>query len=367
MAVAQTDDEHSGSAATPEAEAGSSAASRLAAKRAAKAAAKAKKRGTSTVPNPVAEGVTKVRSVYERSSRTLWSIVGAAVVVGGVFVGAQTYLESQAKAAAQLLVTGLTTAHAPIVAAEAEPSEDDPDESYPTAQARAEKSKGAFATVSKRYAESTAALWARLGEATALYELGKHADAQRLFSALTEQRKLDPYLQIRALEGLGFALEAQGKYGDAAKRFEQLAKADGGSHKALGDFHRARMLIAQGKKQAGAELLQTLVKAERARPATEGGVSFEGLVSDAEMLLNELAVELGAPQLRVDLPASQRAMPASGAGTGLTQDIVDALRKQLESGSGSKGLTKDIVEQLERQVQDRPPSPHPSPQPGPPE
>ena len=38
------------------------------------------------------------------------------------------------------------------------------------------------------------------------------------------------------------------------------------------------------------------------------------------------------------------------SGSGLTPEIVEALRKQLASGKGDKGLTKEIVEQLDQQV-----------------
>jgi hypothetical protein len=84
---------------------------------------------------------------------------------------------------------------------------------------------------------------------------------------------------------------------------------------------------------------------------------FDDLVSEADTRLTELAVELNAPKLRVDLPPTPTGPstgpgPGAGAGTGtgLTKDIVDALRKQLASGKGGKGLTKDIVDQLDKQV-----------------
>ena len=63
------------------------------------------------------------------------------------------------------------------------------------------------------------------------------------------------------------------------------------------------MQIALGQKQKAADLLQALLKAEKARPAGEG-TRFESVVSDAETLLTELSVELNAPKLRADIPSA---------------------------------------------------------------
>ena len=62
------------------------------------------------------------------------------------------------------------------------------------------------------------------------------------------------------------------------------------------------MQIALGNKQKAADMLQALVKAERAKPAGEG-TRFESVVSEAETLLTELSVELNAPKLRPETPA----------------------------------------------------------------
>jgi hypothetical protein len=111
------------------------------------------------------------------------------------------------------------------------------------------------------------------------------------------------------------------------------------------------MYVALGDKKKAAELLEALLKAERARPPADG-TRYEGLVADAETLLTELSVELDDPKLRADIPSASGGAAAGDGKTGaLTQDIVDALRKQLENQQGGKGLNKDIVDALEQQVQ----------------
>jgi tetratricopeptide (TPR) repeat protein len=349
MAVVQGE-EDKGGAATGR----STAASRLAARRAAKAAAKASKRGTAPlVPTKVTESVSAVKAWFDANQRLLLLLVGLAVLGGGAVYVVSTQYGKRGREAADLLGTGLTTANAPIIKAGEEPPGDAPDESYPTAQARAEKARDAFAAVVSRFPDSKAATWARLGQANALSELGKHADAEKLYATIADQQDADAFVRFRALEGLGFALEAQQKYDSALKRFAQIGELDNGAFKPVSDYQQARMQIALGNKQKAADMLQALVKAERAKPAGEGS-RFESVVGEAETLLTELSVELNAPKLRPETPASNLgAAPSSphAQGAGLTKEIVEALRKQLESGKGDKRLTKDIVDQLDRQVQ----------------
>jgi hypothetical protein len=115
------------------------------------------------------------------------------------------------------------------------------------------------------------------------------------------------------------------------------------------------MLVAQGEKDKAVDTLDAMVKAERDR-ATSGGQRFEGFLGDAESLLAELAVETGRDSLKADLGSSAAGAapaPPGGANPQLSQEIVDALRKQLEQKGASedgKGLTKEIVDALQQNV-----------------
>jgi tetratricopeptide (TPR) repeat protein len=354
MAVAQGEEDKG------EAVARSSAAARLAARRAAKAAAKASKRGTAPImPSRVARGLGATRSFYQQNQRPMVVGLSAASLLAALWLGLQTHVGKRGREAAELLGTGVATANAPIVAPGDEPQGQTPEESYPSPKARAEKARGEYEAMIKRFPDATATAWARLGEANEQSALGQPANAQKLYAQVLADKDIDPFLRWRALEGIGFALEAQQKYSEAADRFGQIGALESGAYKAVADYHKARMLIALGQKQKAAELLQALVKAERARPPGEG-MRFDDLVTEADTRLTELSVELNAPKLRVDLPASAKVGAAAGpspggggpspAGTGLTKDIVDALRKQLASGKGGKGLTKEIIDQLDKQV-----------------
>lgn len=344
-----------------EAAARNSAAARLAARRAAKAATKAAQRGTAPImPSRVARGLGATRSFYQQYQRRFAVGLSCALLFAGLCLVLQTQWGKRGREAAELLSTGVATANAPIVAPGDEPQGQTPEESYPSPKARAEKASGEYRTLIKRFPDATATAWARLGEANEQSELGQPQQAQKLYAQVLADQGIDSFLRWRALEGLGFALEAQQKYADAAQRFAQIGALDSGAYKAVADYHRARMLVALGQKQKAAELLQALVKAERARPPGEG-MRFDDLVSDADTRLTELSVELNAPKLRAELPSAgaTTAGPAAGPGPaastgastgGLTKDIVDALRKQLQSGKGGKGLTKDLIDQLDKQV-----------------
>ena len=329
----------------------SDAASRLAARRAAKAAAKAAKRGTAPiVPGGVTKRVEAARSFYQDNARLLLIGVGAGLLAAVLWITLSSQAAKQGRQATDLLYAGVEAANAPVLGPDQTPPEDSTIDTYPSAEARAQKALAEFKRAIKQFPDARASQWAKLGEANALRELGKHAEAQKAYERVVADKEADSFVRARAVEGAGFALEAQQKYAEAEKRFAQLAELDKEAHKPLGDYHRARMLNALGQKQKAAEVLEALVKAERARPPGEG-TRHEGVVSDAETLLSELSVELGNPKLRADIPAASSG--ATGAPGGLTQDIVEALRKQLEAGQAQGeggGLTKEIVDALDQQV-----------------
>jgi tetratricopeptide (TPR) repeat protein len=334
-----------------------SAADRLQAQRTAKAAAKAARRGTAPiVPTRVTRGVSNARLWYEDRRTYVWGAVAAIGLIALGWIGIKGYLGRGQHEAAELLRLAVATANAPILEAEAEaPEGEAPDESYASVQARATQARERFHKVAQQFGNSSAAAWARVGEANAASELSKYDEAQKDYDRVAADDAASGFLRWRALEGSGYALEAQKKYAEAAKRFEEIAKLDDGAYRPAADFQRARMHIALHEPQKAADLLQALVKAERARPPGEGG-RFDSLLSDAETLLTELSVELNAPKLRTDIPPATAsgaspggATTAAGGGQRISPEILEALRKQLESGKADEGLSKEVVDALDQQ------------------
>jgi tetratricopeptide (TPR) repeat protein len=331
MPVAQGEQDKS------EAAAGSTAASRLAAKRAAKAAAKAAQRATNPIPNEVAQSVTVARSFYGTHARTLWLTVAVAAVGGLAWIGISHFMGKQGAEASESLHVGVTVANAPIVAEGEEAPEDAP-ETFSSAKARAEKARAEYDKTIKSFSGSDAVGWAQLGQAQALEQLGKHGEAQQQYQKALAADDQGGILQMLALQGIAFSLEAEKKHADAAARFAQISALADGAYKPVGEYHRARMLLAQNKPKDAASVLEALVKAERARP-TDAGERWKSVLEDAQTRLDELAVQLDQPKLR-----------AEPSGGGLPQNIIEALRGQMGAGKGEPGLSEDILRQLEQQV-----------------
>ena len=232
-----------------------SAAGRLAAKRAAKAAAKAAARGASALPDVVAANVDAVQTLYDRNARMLWVAIGTISIGAIAWFSISAYVNKTSRESAQLLSAAVDTAVARISTGEEAGDDDSTGESYPSVSARAEKARAGFRTVVTRFSGTAAANWALLGEANALRTLGKLADAERQYQVLAAKPNLDPFVQIRALEGLGFTFEAESKFAAAEGRFAEAGKLDNGSYKSVADYHRARMLVAENEPKKAADLL----------------------------------------------------------------------------------------------------------------
>ena len=299
------------------------AGSRLAAKRAAKAATKAASRGTTNPAEEVAKSVRDVNTWIEAHGRKVWIALGAGVAVAVAALGIASLQSGKSREAGALLRTAVTTTQGIIVAPEETPPEDPLFPTFTQAKERDEKALSQFRDVEKQYPSSTAAGYAALGEANTLLRLGKNAEASAVFEKLKsssdEQISNDDFLRFRALEGAGYALEGQQKYAEAAERFEALSKLKNGAYRKVGDYHRARMLVLQGKRDEAKQLLEALDKAAADKPAEVGeepaADSFEFATTAAQTLLTELG---GQPK------------QAAGGG-GISQSVLDSLRRQLGS------------------------------------
>jgi tetratricopeptide (TPR) repeat protein len=299
-----------------------SAASRLAAKRAAKAAAKAARRGTDAVPTEAVARSWLRAGGWAETHRQPLLIAGALALLaagGAVFLISQR--GSREHGAGSALAKAIDAAHGRIVAAGETPPDDAIGESFPTAEARAKAALTRFRTLSASYPSANAASWALLGEANTSLDLGKADDARKAYARALELGRADPFVEGRALEGLGFSFEAQGKNDEAMRRFEELASARKGAYRASGDYHRARLYAAQGKGDKALEVLDALFEAEKTRAKAADAAPAPGVLDDARALSDELAVMLGKPKREISV--------GTDAASATQQHILDALRKQL--------------------------------------
>jgi tetratricopeptide (TPR) repeat protein len=302
-----------------------SAGSRLAAKRAAKAAKKAAARGTTNAVGEAANTVAYEATAWmDRHGRTVLIALGAgvAIVIASLIIA--NLSQGKNREAGALLQTAVTTAQGIVVPADETAPEDPIFPVFPSVKEREDKALAQFNEVSKQYPDTLAGTYAQLGAANTQLRLGNFAEASATFEKLRNAKEQDDFIRFRVLEGAGYALEGQKKYADARERFEALSKLNNGAYRILGDYHRARTLVAEGKRDDAKKLLEELTKAEADKAAAEPekpgtpppAERYESTLSAAQTLLTELG---GKPPER------------SGGGSGISQQVLDSLRKQLGS------------------------------------
>jgi tetratricopeptide (TPR) repeat protein len=188
--------------------------------------------------------------------------------------------------------------------------------------ARAEAALAPYRETQKDFPGTSAARWARLGEANALMDQGKVEQALKGYDEVA--REAEGFLQYAALEGAGFALEGQEKYADAVARFEQAGNVAQGVYKPASEYQAGRLLALSGKRDEAIARLEALLEAAQERVGDEQagvGPEFDGVKADAETLLRELGA---APKkgLNIDLGRARE-------GGGMPD--MDALRKLVEA------------------------------------
>jgi len=310
------------------AQARDSAGNRLAAKRAAKAAKKAAVRGngaTAAAPaDEVAKSVLDANAWLDAHGRKLAIGFAALVVLGVGALFVSHWQGAQTREAGQALDAAVRTAHGLVLSPEETVPEGVLVPTFGSAKERDEKALTQMREVSKKYEGTRAAAYAALGEASSLLNLGKAEEASAAFEKLrnaqgNEYEDSADLWRSRVLEGAGYALEAQKKYPEARARFEELSKLHGGSYRILGDYHRARMLVAEGNREDAKKTLEALTKAIVDKPADalNPGDQFDSTLNAAQGLL----VELGGQPVERNM--------GLGANSGVSQRILDSLRKQL--------------------------------------
>jgi tetratricopeptide (TPR) repeat protein len=295
------------------------AGSRLAAKRAAKAAQKAAKRGTKPIQD-AAHAVEGAVHWVDAHRAKIWIGIGAVIAIGVAWVLLANYLSTKDDDAGSALSAAVTINQGIVVPANETAPEDVIVPTFTSAEERATKALASYREVAKQYGSSKAGQYATLGIANNLLELGKYGEAATEYAKVLDLAGADAFLRSRALEGTGYALEAQQKYPDALKRFEELSRLANGTYRTLGDYHRARVLVAQGKAADAKALLEGLSKAIAATTDVQERERFESSLESAETLLSELGGK----------PTEKPRIDVDGKG-GLSQDVLDAIRKQLAS------------------------------------
>ncbi|MCY1041720.1 tetratricopeptide repeat protein [Corallococcus sp. bb12-1] len=201
--------------------------------------------------------------------------IGAGVLVLGA-VGAAIVSEVSKRGeetASMEFGQTLTVLDRPVTGVDpADPTSTEPP--FATVQARDEEIVKQLATFREKNDGTRAATTAALPQAKAEFRLGKYDDSLASLAVFLKGVPENDALRAGALEGQGYAYEAKGDFANAITSFEQMEKADSGEYLAgMGQYHKARMLILQGKKDDAAQVLSKIPtdhpNSAAARQATE--------------------------------------------------------------------------------------------------
>ncbi len=131
---------------------------------------------------------------------------------------------------------------------------------------------------------------AKLQRGIALYDLGRFAEARSTLEPVVGASLAG--LEGRALEVLGFCLEALNDLPGALRRFEELGRLEGDGWRDLGAYHQARVLRRQRQDDRAKDILRRLIeRVERARPDDTAAAASRSVLEQAKGLLHEIAPE----------------------------------------------------------------------------
>nr|WP_217446400.1 tetratricopeptide repeat protein [Myxococcus sp. CA040A] len=183
-------------------------------------------------------------------------IAVAVIILGGVGVAIASEVSKRGEEqAGQALGQALAVLDRPVEGVQpAQPG--DTETPFKNVKERDEALVTALSDFRKEHGGTRSATTAALSLGEAQFRLGRFADAQTAFSDFLKGAAQNDPLRAGALEGQGYAFEAEKKYDEAIKSFEQMGAAGGGEFLAgMGDYHKGRMLIAQDKKDEAAAVL----------------------------------------------------------------------------------------------------------------
>lgn len=141
------------------------------------------------------------------------------------------------------------------------PPPDVPEAQKPFATQK-EKDEAIVASLTRfrdEYRGTASAITAALPLGHALHRLGRYDEALQIYETFLKDAPKGELLRAAALEGKGYALEGKGQLDKALEAYEELSRLEKTEFlDGMGQFHRARMLILQGKKEDAAKALSEI-------------------------------------------------------------------------------------------------------------
>jgi predicted negative regulator of RcsB-dependent stress response len=188
-------------------------------------------------------------------------VVGTALTV--IAVTAVYVLNSQERAKSaesagsfHLAASGYTDV---LLPPPAKPGEEKPDDAQ-ARQSKIDKARRNFEQTRKTYGADPVAALAELGEAGAHVDLGKHAEALKLYDAVLGRPNLEPMAKFMALQGKAAALETTGDTDGAIALWKTMGDLNTEAFGVMAGLQQGRILEATGRADAARTLYIALDK-----------------------------------------------------------------------------------------------------------
>jgi tetratricopeptide (TPR) repeat protein len=198
--------------------------------------------------------------------RRLMALVAAVLVVLAALVAGvvSSLSNKREQQAARNLGVALKSLDRPV----GEPIPGDEDKPFASQKDKDQALTSALTPFRAEYAGTLPAATAALPLGDAELRLGQADGALPHFNDFLGHTPSKQILRVSALEGEGYAWEAKGQLDHALEAFQRMTKEDAGGFLAgMGLYHRARILVLQGKKLEAAQAFQELVAAKPGTPA----------------------------------------------------------------------------------------------------
>jgi len=197
--------------------------------------------------------------------RMLVLVAAVLVVVAALAAGVVSSLTNRRdQQAARGLGHALKTLDRPV--GEAIPGDDQ--KPYATQAEKDQALVAALTTFRSEFGGTPPAAVGALPLGDAELRLGQADGALPHFADFLARTPASQILRVAALEGEGYGWEAKGQLDRALDAFDRMSREDAGGFLAgMGLYHRARVLLLQGKKAEAAQAFQDVVTVKPGTPA----------------------------------------------------------------------------------------------------
>jgi predicted negative regulator of RcsB-dependent stress response len=228
--------------------------------------------------DPLIERTAKLSDWAKKNQATVQK-VGAVLAVVLLGVAGWLYWQNkQETEASVLLAKAVSDERARIGEPPKDDEDPDPTPTFKTFEARRDAALEKYRQVEQKFPRTGAAILARLAEGSLLLDKKDSAGAIAAYTDVKNSplAAADNEVKGRALEGLGFAYELDGKLDDAMKTYKELENTvDVRGFKELALYHQARIAMAKGDKDKAKELLTT-VRDRLSKPDENPGSMLSG-------------------------------------------------------------------------------------------